>query len=204
MEGLHLHDQHSNLTPEEYAKRLAESFQEVDRELLRNCRYVNIGGSWPMRHSKAAPVEELRHAMGLLRDSLAVMGFAGALYGEPGRWVVGPCGYWAARVAAVKAHPSGGEHRVVVLDTNTPVPCRPSLSPFIVLREGQLITAPRSLTCDIYGAANTAVDSIGIDVRLPQIALGDVVVALGQGAYTRSLIPPFNERERPGAIVIGS
>ena len=58
------------------------------------------------------------------------------------------------------------------------------------------------MTCDIFGSANTALDSIGVEVRLPALALGDMVVSLGQGAYTRSLIPPFNERERPAAIVL--
>ena len=58
------------------------------------------------------------------------------------------------------------------------------------------------MTCDIFGSANTALDSIGVGVRLPALALGDVVVSLGQGAYTRPLIPPFNERERPAAIVL--
>ena len=46
-----------------------------------------------------------------------------------------------------------------------------------------------------------SVGSIGVAVRLPDRAVGDVV-SLGQGADTRSLIPPFNERERPAAIVI--
>jgi diaminopimelate decarboxylase len=115
---------------------------------------------------------------------------------------VGPCGYWAARVAALKAHPRGGEHRVVVLDTNTPVPCRPSLAPFVVVREGALVQASRSLTCDLFGSANTALDTIGVEVRLPALAVGDVVVSLGQGAYTRALIPPFNERDCPAAIIV--
>jgi diaminopimelate decarboxylase len=202
LEGLHLHDQHANLTPVEFATRLAENLAGVDSDVLRGCRYVNIGGSWPMRHGKPASVEDLRPALGMLRQRLADLGFKGALYAEPGRWVVGPCGYWASRVVALKAHPLGGEHRVVVLDTNTPVPCRPSLAPFVVLRDGGPLQAPCSLTCDIFGSANTALDSIGVDVRLPALALGDVVVSLGQGAYTRSLIPPFNERERPAAIVV--
>jgi diaminopimelate decarboxylase len=30
-----------------------------------------------------------------------------------------------------------------------------------------------------------------------------VVVSLAQGAYTRSLVPPFNQRERPKAVVVG-
>lgn len=202
LEGLHLHDQHANLTPVEFAARLAESLAEVDQDILRGCRYVNIGGSWPMRHGNPASAEDLRHALGTLRERLSALGFRGALYAEPGRWVVGPCGYWAARVAALKAHPDGEDHRVVVLDTNTPIPCRPSLAPFVVLRDGSLLNTPRTLICDIYGSANTALDSIGSNVRLPTLALGDVVVSLEQGAYTRSLIPPFNERERPGAIIV--
>jgi len=204
LEGLHLHDQHANLTPVEFTTRLAENLAEVDRDILRDCRYVNIGGSWPMRHGNPAPVDDLRQALGMLRERLAVLGFNGALYAEPGRWVVGSCGYWAARVVALKAHPQGEEHRVVLLDTNTPVPCRPSLAPFVVLRDGSLLKESRRMTCDIFGSANTALDSIGMGIRLPTLALGDVVVSFGQGAYTRSLIPPFNERERPAAIVLSS
>ncbi len=200
--GVHLHDQHANLTPQEYAARLAENLAEVDGQILRGCEYVNIGGSWPMRHGNQAAAEVLRDALKTLRERLAALGFKGALYAEPGRWVAGPCGYWAARVAALKAHPLGEAHRIVVLDTNTPVPCRPSLGLFVVLRDGNLVNTPRSLSCDIFGSANTALDSIGADVRLPVLELGDVVVSLGQGAYTRSLIPPFNERERPVTIVL--
>lgn len=204
LDGLHLHDQHANLTPVEFATRLAENLAEVGSEILRGCRYINIGGSWPMRHGNPASVEDLGQALKVLRERLGAVGFQGLLHAEPGRWVVGPCGYWAARVVALKAHPLGKEHRVVVLDTNTPVPCRPSLAPFAVLRDGGLLAAPRRMTCDIFGSANTALDSIGLQVRLPALTLGDVVVALGQGAYTRSLIPPFNERERPAAVVLSN
>ncbi len=202
LDGLHLHDQHANLTPVDFAVRLAENFAEVDSAILRDCRYVNIGGSWPMRHGNPAAVEDLRPALGVLREGLWTLGFKGSLYAEPGRWVVGPCGYWAARVVAVKVHPMGKAHKVIVLDTNTPVPCRPSVAPFVVLRDGALMKEPLSMTCDIFGSANTALDSIGVAIRLPVLAPGDVIVSLGQGAYTRSMIPPFNERERPAAIVL--
>ncbi len=202
VEGLLLHDQHANHTPVEFAARLAENLAEVDRDVLRGCQYVNIGGGWPMRHSNPAPVEDLGPGLGMLRRRLAALGFKGALYAEPGRWVVGPCGYWAARVTGVKAHQLGRDHRVIVLDTSTPVPCRSSLAPFVLLRDGSIVKSPRNLTCDIFGSANTALDTIGVNVRLPNLELGDVVVSLGQGAYTRSLVPPFNERERPAAIVV--
>jgi len=201
LEGLHLHDQHANLTPVEFATRLVQNFAAIDSEILRGCRYVNIGGSWPMRHGNPASEGDLRAALMAVRERLAALGFEGTLLGEPGRWVAEPCGYWAARVVAIKAHPRGGHHRVVVLDTNTPIPCRPSMAPFVVLRNGELLKTPRSFTVDLFGAANTALDTIGVDVRLPALALEDVVVSVGQGAYTRCLIPPFNERERPAATV---
>lgn len=116
-----------------------------------------------------------------------------------GLWVIVAIGL---RAAAIKDHPLGGEHRVVVLDTSAPVPCRPSLSPFVVLRDGTLLRVPRTITCDIFGSANTALDIISSKVSLPPLFAGDVIVSLGHGAYTRSLIPPFNERDRPAAVVI--
>jgi diaminopimelate decarboxylase len=203
VEGLHLHDQHANLAPHEFALRLAENLADVDSEFLSGCRYVNVGGSWPMRHGVPASIAEIRAAFGVLRERLLACRFQGELYAEPGRWVVGPCGYWAARVVAVKRHPTGDSHRGIILDTSTPVPCRPSLAPFVVLRDGVALREHTRITCDIYGSANTALDCLGKDVRLPPLEVGDLLVSLGQGAYTRSLIPPFNERERPRAVVLG-
>lgn len=97
LEGLHLHDQHSNLTPCEFAARLAETFGLAGSEILGRCRYVNIGGSWPMRHGKPTSVQDLRAALHGLRGQLSELGFRGVLHAEPGQWVVGNCGYWAAR-----------------------------------------------------------------------------------------------------------
>jgi len=76
LEGLHLHDQHANLTPVEFAARLVENLAEVDGDFLRACRYVNIGGSWPMRHGNPASPEDLRNALGMLRE------FQGGMFAE--------------------------------------------------------------------------------------------------------------------------
>jgi ornithine decarboxylase len=203
VDGLHIHDQHANCTPSEFPARVADSFSAVDRGLLRDCHYINIGGSWPMRFGNPAPFERMREAIAILRTNFSALGFKGQLYGEPGRWVVGPCGYWAARAVAIKPHPGGMDRRVVVLDTSTPVPCRPSLSPFAIVRDREVLQAAAvGVRCDIFGSANTALDTIAVDVPLPSVEHGDVVISLGQGAYTRALIPPFNERERPGAVVV--
>jgi diaminopimelate decarboxylase len=203
LEGLLVHDQHNNLTPAEFATRLAETFTATGKDVLRGCRYLNIGGSWPMRHGQPARVEDLQEALGNLRRQLAAHGFHGSIHAEPGRWIVEPCGYWAASVAAVKSHPAIEAHRVMVLDTSTPVPCRPCGGPFVLLRDGEALQEAGKLSCDIFGAANTALDWIGRDVRLPAPRPGDLLVILGQGAYTRSLIPPFNERPRPASIMVG-
>lgn len=203
VEGLHLHDQHTDLSPSAYTTRLIDNFTAIEPAILRDCRYINVGGSWPMRFGVPATESDLRESLRQVRDALRAVGFVGALHAEPGRWVAGPCGYWAARVAAVKAHPAGADNRVVILDTSTPVPSKPALTPFAVVRDGALLDAPRRWNCYLFGSANTALDLVGEKVRLPEFAAGDIVVALGQGAYTRSLIPPFNERERPAAITLG-
>lgn len=92
----------------------------------------------------------------------------------------------------------------LVGSADTPVPCRPSLAPVVVLRDGGLVQAPRSLTCDTFGSANTALGCVGAEVRLPARAVGDVVVFLGQRGL-HSLVDSSVQRARtPAAMVIGS
>ncbi|MEA2326954.1 MAG: diaminopimelate decarboxylase [Thermoanaerobaculia bacterium] len=200
--GLHVHESHTSRTPSEMVKRIEMVLSAVDATILSQCRYINIGGGWPMLAGWPVSTDALHVALNLLRRNLAARGFSGMLVGEPGEWVVGPAGYWAASVSAVKRHPTQPHRRLVVLDTATPVPCRPSAAPFILLRKGEVILNGASFQHDIYGSANTGLDMVGSDVPLPLVNSGDVLVSLCQGAYVRSLTGSFNERPLPAVAVV--
>jgi len=147
----------------------------------------------------------LAGALARVRAHLSDLGFHGRLAAEPGEWAVGPCGWLAARITAVKPHPAIAGRLVVVLDTATPVPCRPSRAPFALLRDGACIQSSEMLetACDVYGSANTGLDTVGVDVRIPRPLVGDVLVSSVQGAYARQLTGSFNERSVPSAVALG-
>jgi diaminopimelate decarboxylase len=201
--GLHMHESNASRMPADLAVRIEAILAGVDNAVLRDCRYVNIGGGWPIREGWPVGSEEIGVALDLLRNRLAARGFAGMLVGEPGEWVVGPAGYWAATVSAVKRHPHDLGRRVIVLDTATPVPCKPSAAPFVLVRDGLVVGNDLADTPhDVFGSANTGSDAIGLGVLLPDARPGDLVVSLCQGAYTRSLTGSFNERPLPGVTVV--
>lgn len=202
IDGLHVHEQHRARTAAQMTARLEELLARVDDAIISRCRYVNVGGGWPVTDGEPAADDELRHAFSAFRKSLAGRGFRGVVAGEPGEWVVGPAGYWAAVVSAVKRHPLDSDRHILVLDTATPVPCRPSTAPFALLRGDCVVEGVDSVWCDLYGSANTGADTIGLGVALPLPRRGDVVVSCGQGAYVRSLTGSFNERALPGLVMV--
>jgi len=201
---LHLHDAHADATPEQMADSLSAVLKTVPEGLLASCERVNIGGGWPMPDGMPVPASGLASTFGRLRARLSDLGFRGRLAAEPGEWTVGPSGWLAARVSAVKSHPVLADRLIVVLDTATPVPCRPSRAPFALLRDGAAVSerAQDVVACDVYGSANTGLDTIGVGVSMPPPRVGDTVVSAGQGAYARQLTGSFNERTVPEGVVL--
>lgn len=200
--GLHVHEAYT--TANGMAVRLVGVLEQIPPSVIGDLERVNIGGGWPVSRGVPAPSEEISCAIRAVRDRLSGKGFSGEIVVEPGEWVVGPCAWLVARVSAVKPHPNDRQRRIVVLDTATPVPCRPSDGPFEVLRDGEWgeaggATAP----CDIYGSANSGLDTLGVGVSMAVPNVGDVVAIAGQGAYARQLTGTFNERPVPPLVVFG-
>ncbi len=200
--GLHIHESHVERSPKEMADRLTDLFLEAGPQLVSRMRYINIGGGWPMLKGLPWPEKEMETALDTLRATLRDWGFAGMLTGEPGEWVIGPAGYWVARVSATKPHPFTRDKKICVLDTATPIPCRPSQAPFFLLdSQGQKKETGAS-KWDIFGSANTGLDTVGVDILLGDVQPGDIIISCCQGAYVRSLIGSFNERPLPLVITV--
>lgn len=201
--GLHVHDAHANGSADDMAARIGRLLREVPARIIRNLTRVNLGGGWPAPGGNHAPVNDIARALGTIREVLASAGFSGTVTVEPGEWVIGPCTWLVARVAAVKPHPVEDHRTVVVLDTATPVPCRPCNGPFEVARDGCWLETDRGdERFDVFGSANTGLDTIGLDVAMARPRVGDVVAVAGQGAYARQLTGSFNERPLPRLSLI--
>lgn len=200
--GLHVHDAYGSA--DEMVRRLLSVLEQIPPSVIGGIERVNIGGGWPVTRGVPASSEEISCNIRAVRDRLSGMGFSGEVVVEPGEWVVGPCAWLVGRVSAVKPHPNDRQRRIVVLDTATPVPCRPSDGPFEVLRDGEWAEADGpTAPCDIYGSANSGLDTLGVGASMAVPNVGDVVAIAGQGAYARQLTGTFNERPVPTLVVFG-
>lgn len=201
--GLHIHESHINGSFDQISKRLISTLSEVDRWVLQKVQYFNMGGGWPIALSHNTFDAEIASFVEGLRKSLAGLGFSGRLVAEPGEWVAGPAGYWVARVTAMKEHPLSPNRRISILDTATPVPCRPSKAPFVAMgKEGHIKAVEDAPVWDLFGSNNTGADTIGLGVQMGDLQPGDIVIALCQGAYVRSLIGSFNEKPIPEVVIV--
>lgn len=205
--GVHVHEGHKAASPEQTAAHLDAILDLVPDTVLGGLSYVNLGGGWQAGQtaSQRRPVEEYARALGRLEVRLRERGFGGETRVEPGEYAAIGCGWWAARVAAVKRQGRNPDGRIVVLDTNTPMSPR-ATTPMAVLRTGDagasVVDEEPAGPCDIFGSANNERDRLASRVPLPALGRGDLVVVTRVGAYQRSLMTSFNERPVPPAHVI--
>ncbi len=126
---------------------------------------------------------------------------------EPGRWLVGPAGLYVARVVSEKV--SRGAH-FVVLDggfnhhlaaTGHLAPASAPRLPLINLSRPQAPVVTRT----VVGPLCTPLDSLGVDVHLPEPRVGDLLGVVGSGAYGYSFSPLlFLGHPLPAEVVLGS
>lgn len=104
--------------------------------------------------------------------------FAGELILEPGRFLAGPCGTYLARVVRIKE--SRGT-RFAILEGGINHLIRPLLTgePFPVKAVGK---GEGSVPFTLAGPLCTSLDRLG-DVRLPELAAGDLLAFGSTGAY---------------------
>lgn len=204
MIALHIHESHAGRGPLEISRRIVDALSRVGGDMLPRLEHINIGGGWVCDGDVAALAEFARELRAGLDDCLAATGFKGEVRCEPGESVAGPAGYLVARVSAVKTHPTEARKRIVILDVATPVPCRPSPHSFVVLEDSGVPRIPNDgdTRADVYGSANTGLDTLGLDVSIGACEEGDLVVSTHQGAYVRSLTGSFNERTLPPVVLV--
>lgn len=201
LSGLHVHTAHFDVLS--LSDRLLGVLRQVPLATLQSVERINLGGGWPTADLQSPSPADLALATATIRTSLLAMGYRGRLAIEPGEWIVGPCAWFVARVSGVKPHPFEAERLVVILDAATPVPCRPSQGPFEILRDGAWLDADQAgATCDIYGSANTGLDTLGVRVTMAHPRPGDMLAIGCQGAYARQLTGTFNERKTPPIVVV--
>lgn len=164
------------------ALRIGRRLQEL---LGRELDLIDIGGGLGIRYALAEPTLDVRAVgAGLGRILAENDWFTGELLLEPGRWLSGPTGVYAARVVRTKV--SRGE-RFAMLEGGINHLLRPLLTgqsfPTLVVRPGEGVVTSERSTTTLAGPLCTSLDRVGTGDLPVDLRSGDVVVFGQTGAY---------------------
>jgi ornithine decarboxylase len=177
----------------ENAKRL---FRKMRLKGLKP-RLLNIGGGYPVRHTKPIPSievigEVVKRALAGLPDGTRVMA-------EPGRYLVSDAGWFVCRVVGTARR---GDKRWVYLDAGL-------FGGIIETTEGLQyhVLTDRSgplVPCTVAGPTCDSVDIVMRDQPLPEdLRADDFVYIPNAGAYTTAYASNFNGFPLPEARFLG-
>ncbi|KUG57112.1 hypothetical protein AVL62_15070 [Serinicoccus chungangensis] len=164
------------------ALRIGRRLQEL---LGRELDLVDLGGGLGIRYALTEPNLDVRAVgAGLGRILGENDWFTGELLLEPGRWLSGPTGVYAARVVRTKV--SRGE-RFVMLEGGINHLLRPLLTgqsfPTLAVRPGEGVVDGERATTTLAGPLCTSLDRVGTGDLPVDLRPGDVVMFGQTGAY---------------------
>lgn len=153
--------------------------------------YIDIGGGLGIPYSENETELEVA-ALGKefhdLRQQFSSLAHVGWIV-EPGRYLSGECGVLLTKVVDVK---TSRDVRFVITDAGINNFLRPAL-----IRQNHPVFVANKFdrrqvtTYRIEGPLCTSLDCIGMDVKLPEVEIGDVIAFFNAGAYGYSESMPF-------------
>ncbi len=195
--GCHIGSQITRLAPFRRAlARMRRVAEELNHAGLR-VRYLDIGGGIGIRYQQEKVFGLAAYARTIQR---ATRGLGCHLILEPGRAVVGPAGVLLARVLVRKR---GAEKDFLVLDVGMNDLLRPALygARHRILPVREANPGP-TMRVDVVGPICETSDTFARGVRLPWLAVGELVAICDVGAYGFVQASNYNSRRRPAEVLV--
>jgi len=197
--GVHVHIG-SQITTAEPLARAANVLVSLARELCEDgvlLEHVDLGGGLGIGYEGRPLLTPAQYAAAVLPE-LRRVGIPVVL--EPGRSIVGTAGALVSRVVDVKRFPDG--RQFAVLDAGMTELMRPAL--YNAYHRIEPVQAgdgnPRQY--EIVGPVCETTDTLGRDRRLPEPAVGDLMVVFDAGAYGSVMASNYNRRPMPAEVLI--
>ena len=197
--GLHSHvgSQITHLEPLQHA---AEALAVLACELRRSgiqIEHLDIGGGLGIPYEGQTVPSASEYAAAVLP---IVRKTGLALILEPGRFLVGQAGVLITRVVDIK--PQAGGKLFVIVDAGMTELMRPMLYGAFHRIEPVLASAAPEALVDFVGPICETTDTLGKDRRLPEPAVGDLMVVFDAGAYGSVMASNYNRRPMPAEVLI--
>ncbi len=204
--GLHLHVGSQGCGQDLLVSGVGRVFalaRDIEARAGRALTALDIGGGLPFPYlANAAPVDPGAYAQALARECPGMFERYGVVT-EFGRFLQAGAGFAASRVEYVKRQ---GDIRTAVLHLGAdlmPREClRPGEWPHVFAAfgpEGAPLAGPEGVV-QLAGPLCFSGDFCARDVRLPELAPGDILAVRDAGAYTLSMWSRYNSRAMPRVL----
>jgi diaminopimelate decarboxylase len=188
-----------------------ETARRLAKRLGRPLSTIDLGGGLGVpyfEHERRLDLDRLRRgAARLAEEAAADPALASArLVLEPGRFLVAEAGIYVARVTDVKVSrgrtfvvTDGGMHQHLAASGNLGQTIRRNFPVAVVNKLDQ----PGGEAVDVVGPLCTPLDVLARGIRLPPVAIGDLIGVFQSGAYARAASPlGFLSRPSPPEVMV--
>jgi len=169
---------------------------EMMREAGLAPRLLNIGGGFPVRHTR--PIPSIEAIGATVNAAIADLPAEIRVMAEPGRYLISDCAWLVSRVVGTAMRYGG---RWIYLDTGVFHGLMETLEglEYEIRSERRGVSIP----CTVAGPTCDTVDVVARDRMLPaDLAAGDYVYVPNAGAYTTAYGTSFNGFPPPGTVVL--
>lgn len=197
--GIHSHvgSQLTDISPIIDAAKIVSNLLRELQAAKIDIKFFDVGGGLGIVYGDENEPNLYDYAQGILSN---LSGLDVTVVCEPGRFIVGNCGYFLTSVLYQKFNKN---KRFVIVDGAMNDLIRPSLYQakhqiFAVTNEPCYEISP----CDVVGPVCESGDFLGKDVNLPPLKSGDLVVVKSAGAYGFAMSSNYNTRPRVAEIAL--
>jgi len=196
--GIHFHigSQITEVEPFKEAALVLANLLRNLKALKIDIKFFDVGGGIGIKYNDETTIALYEYAQSIFA---ALTGLDVTLVCEPGRYLVGDCGFFLTRVLYEK---NNGFKRFVIIDGAMNDLIRPSLYQAyhaieVEGKENQATTA-----CDVVGPICESGDFFAKNIELPALEHDDLLIVKSAGAYGFTMSSNYNTRSRVAEVAL--
>ncbi|AFL67559.1 diaminopimelate decarboxylase [Sulfurospirillum barnesii] len=196
--GIHFHigSQITEVNPfKEAAEVLANLLRNL-KALKIDIKFFDVGGGIGIQYKEEETIALYEYAQSIFS---ALGGLDVTLVCEPGRYLVGDCGYFLTKVLYEKHN---GFKRFVIVDGAMNDLIRPSLYQAYHAIEAEGKEGAEKSVCDVVGPVCESGDFFAKNIELPALEHDDLLVVKSAGAYGFTMSSNYNTRSRVAEVAL--
>ena len=197
--GIHFHigSQITEVEPFKEAALVLANLLRNLKALKIDIKFFDVGGGIGIQYKDETTVALYEYAQSIFA---ALTGLDVTLVCEPGRYLVGDCGYFLTKVLYEKHN---GYKRFVIVDGAMNDLIRPSLyhAYHAIEVEGKVTTQETTLF-DVVGPICESGDFFAKNIELPALEHDDLLVIKSAGAYGFTMSSNYNTRSRVAEVAL--